>query len=557
MSTITRLLRRRDITVASLLDELLPLRGNRIVSYHDDLTALDGSPQKVQRFCDLHREIDIMGRFLVEEAGLLRGERVAIFKSNDPRCFRWLMAIIRAGGVAVPLNPLLTLSEVQAIVGHCGVRILITDSRTFTNTIRSVRNLPIPVWIQSDNQPPIHPDFLRISENNPENHSFTPVTIDPDETIAIFHTSGTSGVPKGAMLSSRALLGGASTAALIAPFIRKKELALFTLPWAHIMAVSTALYGLIAGIPAFFLERFETERVIDLIHRRRITSFIGVPAMFIKLVNASPPPDKLASVRLWVSASDHLPLSYRRRLLGYGALYRLLGVRLAPPVFINIYGMVELGGSAMIGMKIPLLPGCGDLCFPVPPFRIRIVDDTGKVTGSGQVGECQVQGPGVTKGYWGNPEGTGRLITNDGWLRTGDLALRNRFGLFRILGRSKDMIKCGGYSVFASDVEEVLASHPSIARAAVVGVPHQHKGEVPVGFVEMHDGLSLATEDILDWCRSRLAPYKAPRSIHIMATGEMPRGTTEKVLKQELLKLYQRELSHVEDPGEARHVPVE
>lgn len=543
MSKITRLLRRKDITVASLLDELLPLRGNRLVSYHDELTALDGSPQQVQRFCDLHREIDIMGRFLVEEAGLRRGERVAIFKTNDPRCFRWLMAVIRAGGVAVPLNPLLTLSEVQSIIDHCGVRILITDSRTFTSSIRSVRNLPVTVWIQSDNQPPVHPDFLQISENHLKNHSFTPVTIDPDETIAIFHTSGTSGAPKGAMLSSRALLGGASTAALIAPFIRKKELALFTLPWAHIMAVSTALYGLIAGIPALFLERFETERVIDAIEKYRITSFIGVPAMFIKLVNASPPPEKLASVRMWISASDHLPIPYRRRLLRYGALYRLFGRRVVPPLFINIYGMVELGGSAMIGMKIPLLPGCGDLCFPVPPFRIRIVDDTGKVTGSGHVGECQVLGPGVTKGYWNNPEGTDRLITEDGWLRTGDLALRNRFGFFRILGRSKDRIKCGGYSVFAADVEEVLASHPSIAHAAVVGVPHQQKGEVPVGFVEMHDGLSLSAEDILAWCRSRLAPYKAPRSIHIMAPGEIPRGTTEKVLKQKLLKLYQRDIS--------------
>jgi acyl-CoA synthetase (AMP-forming)/AMP-acid ligase II len=547
MNQTTRLLRKKDITVASLLDEMLPMRGNRIVSYHENLTGLDGSPQEVQRFDDLHREIDILGRFLVEGAGLRRGERVAIFKTNDPRCFRWFMAIIRAGGVAVPLNPLLTLSEVHAILNHCGVRILITDSKTFTAAIHSRHNLPVTVWIQSDAEPLIDEAFLRISGEHLEKHPFKAVSIDPDETIAIFHTSGTSGVPKGAMLSSRSLLGGASTASLIAPFIRKKELALFTLPWAHIMAVSTALYGLIAGIPALFLERFETERVIDLIEQRRITSFIGVPAMFIKLVNASPPPERLAGVRLWVSASDHLPIPYRRRLLSYGALYRILGRRIVPPVFINIYGMVELGGSAMIGIHVPAFPGSGDLCFPVPPFRIRIVDDKGNTTGNGQVGECQVQGPGVTRGYWNNPDGTSNLITDDGWLRTGDLALRNRFGLIRIMGRSKDMIKCGGYSVFAADVEEVLASHPAIARASVLGVPHEQKGEVPVGFVEMHDGLSLQAEEILAWCRCRLAPYKTPRSIHIMAPGEIPRGVTEKVLKQELLKLYQRDFYHKKD----------
>jgi acyl-CoA synthetase (AMP-forming)/AMP-acid ligase II len=415
----------------------------------------------------------------------------------------------------------------------------------------------VRVWIQSDAEPLIDEKFLRISDKHLGSHSFKPVSIDPDETIAIFHTSGTSGVPKGAMLSSCSLLGGASTASLIAPFIRKKELALFTLPWAHIMAVSTALYGLIAGIPACFLERFETERVIDMIERHRITSFIGVPAMFIKLVNASPPPEKLASVRLWISASDHLPIPYRRRLLRYGALYRFLGRRIAPPVFINIYGMVELGGSAMIGIKLPLCPGDGDLCFPVPPFRIRIVDDNGDTTESGQIGECQVRGPGVTKGYWNNPHGTGNLITDDGWLRTGDLAVRNRLGLIRILGRSRDRIKCGGYSVFAADVEEVLASHPSVARASVIGVPHQQKGEVPVGFVEVLDGLSLKAEEILTWCRDRLAPYKAPRNVYIIAPGEIPQGVTEKVLKQNLLKLYQRSLLSGEEMQERAGKPTE
>jgi acyl-CoA synthetase (AMP-forming)/AMP-acid ligase II len=540
MNKTRRLLRNKDITVATLLDELLPIRGNSIVSYHEDLVGLDGSPQKIQRFDDLHREISIMGRFLVENAGLRKGERVAIFKTNDPRCFRWFMAIIRAGGVAVPLNPLLTLPEVHSILHHCGVRTLVTDAVTFESTIHARENLPVTVWIQSDTEPLIHEDFLRISEEHLGNQFIKPAAVDPDETIAIFHTSGTSGVPKGAMLSSRSLLGGASTAALIAPFIRKKELALFTLPWAHIMAVSTALYGLIAGIPACFLERFEAERVIDMIYRRKITSFIGVPAMFIKLVNASPPPERLASVRIWISASDHLPIPYRRKLLGYGALYRFLGRRIAPPVFINIYGMVELGGSAMIGMKIPLLPGYGDLCFPVPPFRIRVMDDSGAPAGYGQVGECQVRGPGVTRGYWNNPKGTGTLITDDGWLRTGDLAVRNRFGLIRIMGRSKDVIKCGGYSVFAADVEEVLSSHPSIARASVIGVPHKQKGEVPVAYIELHDGLSLNAEDILAWCRGRLAAYKAPRSIHIIASGQIPQGVTEKVLKQELLKFHQK-----------------
>jgi acyl-CoA synthetase (AMP-forming)/AMP-acid ligase II len=520
------------------MDELLPFRGTQIVSYHEDMTGLDGSPQRVQRFEDLHYEIDTMCRFLRDTAGLRRGDRVGIYKTNDPRCFRWFMAIIRSGGIAVPLNPLLSLNEIQNILTHCGVRLLITDSKIFSSVIRSRQALPISTWIQSDNEPLVDDTFLRISDRHLQKISFTPVTIKPDETVAIFHTSGTSGKPKGAMLSSRALLGGSATAAILAPFIRKKELALFTLPWAHIMAVSTALYGLIAGIPALFLERFETARVIDLIERYRVTSFIGVPAMFIKLMNADPERHKLASIRMWISASDHLPEAFRTRLLQYGALYRILGRRVVPPLFINIYGMVELGGSAMIGVKIPFLPGNGNFCFPVPPFKIRIVDESGAKVAIGKSGECQVQGPGITSGYWENSEGTQTLLTEDGWLRTGDLAMRNRLGLVKLLGRTKDVIKCGGYSVFASEIEEILASHPAVARATVIGVPHPLKGEAPLGIVELFDDANATEEVILSWCKNSLAHYKAPRHIRIIAKDTLPQGVTEKVLKRELQDQY-------------------
>jgi acyl-CoA synthetase (AMP-forming)/AMP-acid ligase II len=538
MSRMTRLARNKNLTVASLLDELLPLRGNRVVSYHEGLTALDGSVQNTQLFADLHREIDAMSRFLVEEAGLNARDRVAIFKTNDPYCFRWFMAVIRAGGIAVPLNPLLSPPEVHSIVTHCTVRILITDRAHHEKVLQSGLTLPVPVRIQSDNTPPIDDTFLRISRIHLNRPACAPAAIRPEDTVAIFHTSGTSGTPRGAMLSSRALLGGSATAAMIAPFIRKRDLALFTLPWAHIMAVSAALYGLIAGIPALFLERFDTERALGSIERYRVTSFIGVPAMFIKLLNAAPDPQRLASIRMWISASDHLPESYRRGLLKYGALYRLFGHRIAPPLFINIYGMVELGGSAMIGINLPFLPGSGEYCFAVPPFAIRIVDENDTAVRNGLSGECQVRGPGITTGYWENPDATRTLLTEDGWLRTGDLAVRNRLGLIRLMGRTKDVIKCGGYSVFASETEEILSSHPAVARATVIGVPHPLKGEAPLGVVELIENDASTEEELLDWCRAKLAPYKAPRRICIGSEGILPQGVTEKVLKRELRDRY-------------------
>jgi len=536
MSKVSRLLRSKNVTVASLLDVLLPLRRERIVSYHEDMTSLSGELQRKQTFGELHHEVCAMSRFLVEEGGMSKGDRVVIYKTNDPRCFRWFMAIIRAGGVAIPLNPLLSPAEVHAIVKHCKAGIMVTDRPLYEKYAQSGDSPTVPVMIQSDHEPLMDNTFLRISGKHLEKPPLAPAHVGPDETVAIFHTSGTSGAPKGAMLSSRALLGGSASAAILSPFIRRKELALFTLPWAHIMAVSAALYGLIIGIPGLFLERFETARVLEMIEKHRITSFIGVPAMFIRILKADPDPRRLAGIRMWISASDRLPEPVRTALLRYGALYRIFGKRLAPPLLIDFYGMVELGGSAMMGIKAPFLPGAGDLCIPIPPFRVRIVDENGVETPAGQSGECQISGPGITSGYWENPEESRALMTPDGWLRTGDLAARNRFGLIRVKGRIKDVIKCGGYSIYSSELEEAIASHPSVARAAVIGVPHPLQGEAPIGIVELS---SPATEEeILCWCRNRLAEYKAPRKIIFAEKNGLPTGVTEKVLKRDLREKY-------------------
>lgn len=527
------------LTLATFLDHLLASRGAQVISYQDDFIGLDGRAQPVQRFQDLHREVAALSGFLREEIGLRPGELVAIYKTNDYRFFRWFLAAIRAGGIAVPLNGLLTLAELQRILEHCGARVLVTDTAAFHGTIRSKDALPVKHWIQADGEPGLLEGFRRPSPEWLDKPPVEPAQLDPDDTVAIFHTSGTQGFPKGAMLSSRALLGGRAIAALFAPFLSKRDLALLCLPWAHVMAVSTALYGMLAGVPARLLERFDAEQAIAAIERYRITAFVGVPAMLVKLVNAAPPKEKLASVRLWVSASDYLPGACRVRLREYGALFRVLGRRIMRPLVLNAYGMVELGGSAMFGLDAAFFPGQGELCLPVPPYRIRILGSDGRAARWGQVGECLIKGPGLASGYWKDPRGTAELLSGDGWLRTGDLAVKTRLGLVRLVGRAKDVIKCGGYSVYACELEEVLAAHPAVATVAVVGVSHPDKGEVPIAIVELRQGVSTGEEELLEWCRARLAPYKAPRRIHLMEPGELPQGVTDKVLKRVLRQRFE------------------
>ena len=517
-----QLARDRSITVANLVDELLRRNGDCEVSISENGPFyLSG----------LHAAICRIDAFLRRSVGLRPGEPVAIYCTNNRNCFHWFLAIVRAGGIAVPLNPQLSLSEVQRILADSGTEVLVVDRSVFDRTILERSALNVRIWIQDDEEAETMDGFVRVGDCGPP---LPPAEIDPATTVAVFHTSGTTGFPKGAALSSRALLGARASTVFAGLFLNSKDLALVALPWSHIMAVSIALYGLMAGVRGCLLERFDVENALDLVERFRVTAFVGVPAMLARLVNSNPDPGRLASIRVWLSASDYLPGEVRGRLREFGALIKLPGGRRIPPVILNGYGMVELGGLAMMGIELSLFPGSGQLCVPVPPFRVRIADENGRRVRAGRPGECQIRRRGITPHYWKDKDRNSGLLTDDGWLRTGDLATRNHLGLIRIVGRIKDVIKSGGYSVYVRELEETVLAHPEVVRAVAFGLPHTEKGEVPVAAVELHPG-APATEDVLlAWCRQRLAAYKAPRRIWIVETGSLPQTHNGKLMRRVL-----------------------
>jgi acyl-CoA synthetase (AMP-forming)/AMP-acid ligase II len=528
-----QLSRDRSVTVANLVDELLRRDGDREVSVEDSGSF---------RLVELHAEVCQMDAFLRRTIALQPGQTVAIYRSNDRRCFHWFLAIIRAGGIAVPLNPMLTLTEVRHILDRSGTGIVVTDKAVFERNIVERGALPVRAWIQADDETETLDGFVRAGDTGAgEGTPFPPAAVDPGATVAVFHTSGTSGFPKGAALSSRALLGARASSVLAGLILGPKDLALVALPWSHIMAVSIALYGLMAGVRGCVMDRFDVERALDLVERFGITAVVGVPAMLARLMNSNPEPARLKSVRLWLSASDYLPSEVRQRLRQFGALARLPGGGRIPPVLVNGYGMVELGGLVMLGIELSLVPGSGDFCFPVPPFRIRVADEGGRPMRAGAAGECQIQRRGFAPHYWKDKGNDHELLTSDGWLRTGDLATRNRLGLVRIVGRMKEVIKSGGYSVYVRELEEAILAHPAVARAAAFGLPHAEKGEIPVAAVELHAGSPASESELLEWCRRNLAAYKAPRRIWIVAAGELPQNHTGKVLRRALRERFSAE----------------
>ena len=251
-----QLARDSSVTVANLVDELVRRKGDCEVSVGENGPFY---------LAELHSNIRSIDAFL-RSIALKPGQPVAIYRSNNRQSFHWFLAIIRAGGIAVPLNPLLSITEVRRILADSGTDILVTDKAVFERNIADRQALNVSTWIQADDEPETLDGFVRAPGFGTDTGTpFPPTAIDPAATVAVFHTSGTSGFPKGAALSSNALLGARASTVLAGLFLSHRDLALIALPWSHIMAVSIALYGLMAGIRGCFLDRFDVASALSLI----------------------------------------------------------------------------------------------------------------------------------------------------------------------------------------------------------------------------------------------------------------------------------------------------
>jgi acyl-CoA synthetase (AMP-forming)/AMP-acid ligase II len=308
------------------------------------------------------------------------------------------------------------------------------------------------------------------------------------------------------------------------------------LPIAHIMGFTAGLGFALAGVPVAALLRFDAEAVLDLIETRKARIFIGVPAMYRLLVEAGAEERDLRSVRLWLSGADVMPPELAERFQAMGSSMDLPGLGpVGRAAFVEGYGLAESAGAVAMKAHLPLpgplaLGGGDAVGLPLPGVRFRIRD-----------GELEVKAAGVTSGYWGDAAASAEALTDDGWLRTGDRAAPGPLGTVRFKGRSKDVIKVGGYSVYAVEVEAALARHPAIAEAAVVALPDPRLGEVPGAAVRLASGSRAAgavpdPDELLTEAAADLASYKRPRRLVIV--DELPRTGSAKVQKDRLRPLF-------------------
>jgi acyl-CoA synthetase (AMP-forming)/AMP-acid ligase II len=419
------------------------------------------------------------------------------------------LAVARAGGLPAPVNAQMTETEVDHVIADSGASLVIRD-------VGELSTGP-----GSRSAPPRRP--------RPR----------PGDVAALFYTSGTTGRPKGAELSHRALVGQLAAGVLWPGWPRRDEI-LLALPVAHIMGFVALLAPAVAGVPVYFVPRFGAGRVLDVIEQRRVSAFMGVPAMYRMMLEAGAADRDLSSVRAWISGADVMPADLARSFKSFGASATVPGIGpVGEAAFLEGYGMVEVGGGVAAKVSPPFLSvGLGDsLGVPLPGWRFRVTDPEGRTVLPGRVGELRLKGPGVLRGYWGDREATEAALTEDGWLRTGDLVRSGPFGTVLFHGRSKHVIKSGGYSVYPVEVEADLEEHPDVAEAAVVGLPHPELGEVPVAAVRLRSRSRVRGEDVVEWAEERMAHYKAPRQVVVVE--ELPRTGTRKVQRDRLLSLFQ------------------
>lgn len=451
--------------------------------------------------------------------GVERGDRIALLLPNCPQFVYTWMAAARLGAMAVPMNPILAPEEVAYIVSDSGAKALVGVDRTAPLVLGMAERcdrVQHPV-IAAENVPEGAIDFRALLAGDT---SGLPAPPQAGDVACLQYTSGTTGRPKGAMLTHANLLSNAR-ASVEAVQMTEDDVFLAVLPLFHIFgATVTMIIPIVMGAASAHLPRFEPLPVLETIERAGVTIFCGVPSMFAVLaaLKGADGPD-LSTLRLCISGGAALPRDltpiieerYNTTLLeGYGP------TEASPVVSVN-----RDRESRKIGSVGPPLPG----------VEVEIRDDEGKRMKVGEIGEICVKGPNIMLGYWQDEEKTANTI-RDGWLYTGDLGHVDEDGYLYIVDRKTDMIIVGGLNVYPREVEDVIRLLDAVRDVAVVGCSSKLRGETVGAFIELHEGGSLDESQIIEHCSEHLARYKIPRTIRFV--NELPRSATGKVLKREL-----------------------
>jgi len=485
----------------------------------------------------------------LQALGLKKGERVALMMPNCPQFIIAYFGALKAGAILTATSSMYTRREAAHQWHDAGVSMLIVDQqlypiaksastdlpelrktivtglreyypKNFSMLARALRSQRAPQKRKSPNDPasPLSWRELLSLARKPR-----PVPQRPSEVACLQYTGGTTGTSKGAMLTHANLVTNACQTRHWLSNGEESDVLVAALPLFHIYAMTCVMIcSLLAGGTVIILPRFELKAALNIIRKYRPTIFHGVPTMYVGFNNAPKVKNYgFKSLRVCMSGGAGLPVEVKQQF------EKLSGGRL-----VEGYGLTE--ASPVTHVNPPDgLSKVGSIGLPIPSTEARIVDvaDGTRELPMGEIGELILRGPQVMKGYWNKPKETADVL-RDGWLYTGDIARKDEDGYFYIVDRKKDLIIAGGFNIYPREVEEVLFEHPGIQEAAVVGMPDPYRGETVKAFIVPKEGKTVTAEEVITWCRERLASYKVPRQIEFR--DSLPKSGVGKYLRREL-----------------------
>lgn len=477
-----------------------------------------------QNWTEVEARVARLAGFLSQRLGIVSGDRVGLLAEDDPRSFELQFACMRLGAIFVPFNWRLTTDELSVLVDDAGPTVLVHDvvwQEAAETLARRHGDLALVSWGVSG----ATVDFDEGIE------AASPVPAQrghhEDQVVQILYTSGTTGLPKGAMITLGNLVWNALNVIPELKIAGPPAKHLSSLPLFHaagLNAISNPI--LMSGGAVSILRRFDPAKVADLLGdpRNGYTHNNGVPAVYRMIAECDNGHRDFSSVRAALSGGGALD-AWTADYFSERGLELHSG-----------WGATEMGPSLTFVGARDRVSKAHTVGFPVQHLQVRVVDPvTGEDVAPGEEGEAWVRGPSISKGYW-RREPEDDIATKEGWFKSGDAISIDEDGYISLRGRFKDMYKSGGENVFAAEVERVISSHPSVQEAAVIGVPDERWGEVGHAVVVPETGQQVETAEILDHCRSKLAKYKVP--VFVTVVDSFPRNVTGKIQKNVLREHY-------------------
>ncbi len=454
--------------------------------------------------------------------GVTKGDRVALLCSNGRYFVDGYLATLGLGAIAVPLNPASPAPEVERELATVGAKVVFVEplaasawghiDRAALPTIAAV------VATEAGSVPGADMAFDDLLTADPVDT----VEVDADDLAALIFTSGTAGAPRAAMLSHGNLLSNIEQGRSANEGVGEDDVVFGVLPMFHIFGLNVVLgLSLHRGATVVLVQRFDPSTALDTIRDRSVTVIPGAPPLWLAFSHFDEAPaDSFASVRLALTGAAKMPEEAMRRLHERFGLTLLEG-----------YGLTE--ASPVVTSSAGLPQKVGSVGKVLQGIEVRLVDEHGDDALRGDSGELWVRGPNVFKGYLDEPEATAKVLSADGWLRTGDIAVTDDDGYLYLVDRAKDLIIVSGFNVYPAEVEDVLMEHPAVHEVGVVGVPHPHTGEAVKAFVVLEPGAAAHEDTLVSWCLDHLARYKCPAKI--LFVDELPRNVSGKLLRRSLV----------------------